>query len=230
MPVPDPDLTTLAERLGYRFEKTELLVQGLTHRSRANEDGTPALGNDRLEFLGDAVLDLVVSEFLMRAHPKADEGLLSRARADAVNTKALADHAQRLGLGQYMRLSRGEERSGGREKPSILANVFEAVLAAVYLDGGLDPARAFIEREFGELLADLRGTLPDPKTRVQEILQALGSEVPQYETVSTEGPDHAKEFQVEVRAAGTLLGTGTGSSKREAEQKAARKALDHLER
>ena len=219
----------LEERLGYRFTDPARLERALTHRSCANEEGDPMRGNERLEFLGDAVLDLVVSELLMETHTRAPEGTLSRARAGVVNTQALAAHARKLGLDREVRLGRGEERSSGRKKPSILANVFEAVLGAIYLDGGLEPARAFIQREYGEVLASAGQPTADPKTRLQELLQASGQAVPGYRTMATRGPDHAKEFQVEVCAGERVLGRGQGHSKREAEQEAARRALASLE-
>ena len=218
-------LSELKQRLGYRFEDEARLEQALTHRSRANEDGDPMRGNERLEFLGDAVLDLVVSELLMEKHAEAPEGTLSRARAGVVNTRALAACARKLGLDQDVRLGRGEERSGGRRKPSILANVFEGVLGAIYLDGGLEPARIFVERECGEALAAAGQRPADPKTQLQERLQASGGPVPGYRTTSEHGPDHAKEFRVEVSVEGRVLGQGQGNSKREAEQEAARRAL-----
>ena len=219
----------LQERLGYRFRDSSRLEQALTHLSRANEEGDPTRGNERLEFLGDAVLDLVVSELLMEQHSEVPEGTLSRARASVVNTQALAVHARELGLDRALRLGRGEERSAGREKASILANVFEAVLGAIYLDGGLGPARSFVERECGELVAAAGEPTVDAKTRLQELLQASGRPVPGYRTTATQGPDHAKEFQVEVRVGERVLGYGKGSSKREAEQAAARQALASLE-
>ena len=230
-PGPDPegDLGALEERLGYRFENRELLERAITHRSAAHERGEGDLGNERLEFLGDAVLDLVVSEQLMQTDSAADEGTLSRARAAKVNTQALAERAMSLELGVALRLGRGEARQGGQTKPSILANVFEAVVAAVYLDGGLDAARALVHRVFpglatgGEVWA-----LRDPKTRLQERLQAAGQELPSYEIAAEWGPDHAREFEAVVKLAGRVLGSGAGRSKRDAEQAAALRALEAL--
>jgi ribonuclease-3 len=214
--------------LGHRFAEKALLRLALTHRSRVNEEGGRGVGNERLEFLGDAVLDLAISELLMERSPDADEGRLSRARAELVNTRALARHAQHLGLDRSVRLGRGEARSAGRRKASILANVFEAVLAALYLDGGLEPVRALVEREFGALLDDPALFEADPKTRLQELLQAAGRPIPVYATTRTEGPDHAREFHVEVRVEDEVVGRGVGGSKREAEQQAASQALEHL--
>ena len=215
-------------RLGHRFARPELLERALTHTSHANEAGGQTKDNERLEFLGDAVLGLVVAEHLMQALPGASEGELTRARADRVNQRALAARARSLGLDAVLRLGRGERRQGGRAKDSILANAFEAVLGALYLDGGLEVARAFLLRELG---AELREPAPrerDPKTALQELLQAEGREPPSYLTVAASGPPHAREFSVEVRAGATLLGVGAGGSKRAAEQAGARAALDAL--
>ena len=165
----------------------------------------------------------------MERHAQAPEGTLSRARAGIVNTAALAVYARKLGLDAALRLGRGEERSGGRRKASILANVFEGVLGAVYLDGGLEPARILVERECGEALASAGQPSADPKTQLQERLQARGEPVPGYRTMATHGPDHAKEFHVEVCVGERVLGQGQGQSKREAEQEAARRALALLD-
>ena len=219
----------LEKRLGYRFAEPRLLEQALTHQSRAHEEGDLALGNERLEFLGDAVLDLLVSELLMQRYPDADEGELSRARAAAVNTAALAERARALGLGAAVRLGRGEERSGGEDKVSILANLFEAVLGAVYLDGDLAAARGFVAREVAPGLSRDDSALGDAKTRLQEIAQKLGRGIPRYATLAERGPDHAKEFEVEVRVGDAVLGSGVGPSKRSAEQGAARRALASFE-
>ena len=218
-------MSDLEKRLGYSFSDPELLVCALTHRSRANDEGDPDLANERLEFLGDAVLDLLVAQLLMAVHPDASEGVLSRARASLVNTRALAERSRRLGLDQAVRLGRSEETSQGRSKPSILANVFEAILGAIYLDGGLAAVGALVEREFRELLELRELPLVDPKTRLQELMHTRNEAGPRYETTAARGPDHAKEFEVEVRIEDQLLGVGKGSSKREAEQQAARAAL-----
>jgi len=176
------------------------------------------------------VLGLVVAERLMHAHPHANEGELTHARADAVNERALAERARALGLDSLVRLGRGERRQGGRAKASILANAYEAVLGALYLDGGLDAARAFLARELGPELSEPRKRERDPKTALQHLLQASGREPPRYQTVAASGPPHAREFSVEVRAGDTLLGVGSGGSKRAAEQSAARAALAALPR
>jgi ribonuclease-3 len=219
----------LEERLGYRFADPKLLTRALTHRSRANEEGSLSVQNERLEFLGDAVLSMVVAELLMRAHPDAAEGTLSRARSMAVNTHALARRSRVLGLDQDVRLGRSEETSEGRSKPSILANVLEAVVGAIYVDGGLEPVRALIEREFGPLLEGFDEPPLDSKTRLQELMHATSQPTPSYVTTGTRGPDHAKEFEVEVRVGDRVLAQGRGRSKREAEQEAASAALAALE-
>jgi len=226
----DAELDEVEALIGHRFGDRALLERALTHASRAHEDGDPGRGNERLEFLGDAVLDLAVSELLFEAHPEADEGLLSRARARAVNQKALAGYTRALGLQRAIRLARGEQRSGGRNKASIQANAFEAVLGALYLDGGLEAVRRLVSRELGaSLSADLEDLLADPKTRLQEFLQARGEPPPSYQTVSERGPDHSKQFEVRVSAGERALGSGVGPSKRAAEQDAARAALRALE-
>jgi ribonuclease-3 len=223
-----PDLEELQERLGYRFADCELLSSALMHRSRVHEDGGSGHGNERLEFLGDAVLDLLVSELLMEAHPESDEGRLSRARAAAVNTDALAERARDLDLGGFVQLGRGERRSGGAEKASILANVFEALLGAIYLDGGLGPVRALVERDFGAELRAPDAGGRDAKTLLQEELQRRGQPAPHYEMLRESGPDHRKQFSVEVRADREVLGSGLGGSKRAAEQAAAGEALARI--
>jgi ribonuclease-3 len=190
--------------------------------------GDPLESNERLEFLGDAVLSLFVSELLMELHPGVDEGALSLARASAVNTRALAERARALGLDAYVKLGRGEQRSGGSAKDSILENTFEAVLGAVYLDGGAAAARELIEREVGPTLANVQLGTRDPKTELQQQLHRVGRGVPEYETLATHGPPHAPEFEVEVRSDGWVLGLGRGRSKRAAQQAAAQVALDAL--
>jgi len=174
------------------------------------------------------VLGLLVAEHLMAAQPRATEGDLTHARADRVNQRALAARARALGLDAFVRLGRGERRQGGRAKDSILANAFEAVLGALYLDGGLEVARAFLARELGPELSDPTPRTRDPKTALQQLLQAAGRETPSYRTISESGPPHQREFAVEVHVGDTLLGAGSGASKRAAEQAAARAALASL--
>ncbi len=209
-----------------------MLEQALTHGSRAYELGDLSGSNERLEFLGDAVLDLVVSELLMDAHPAADEGALSRARSELVNTLALASRARSLDLGRWLRLGKSEEKSGGREKESILADVFEAVLGALFLDAGLDPVRGLVGEEFrrdvAEVVKDGRSR-GDPKSRLQEILHTRGEPAPVYATLSECGPAHAREFDVHVSVSGRVLGVARARSKRAAEQGAAERALRVLD-
>lgn len=220
--------TPFEERLGYRFRDEELLTLAVTHRSWANEQGTDE-HYERLEFLGDAVLGLVAGQWLFRTLPHLPEGELSKKKAVLVSKPALAAHARRLGLGELLRLGVGEERSGGRKKASLLADSLEAVFGAVYLDGGFDAARDVV-REFVAHAHETREQeLPvDAKTRLQELTQARGLDLPEYRLVAEEGPDHEKEFQVECRVDGDVVGAGAGRSKKLAEQRAATAALDAL--
>jgi ribonuclease-3 len=226
-------LAELEERLRHRFKDRSLLERALTHRSEAYERGDGAGASyERLEFLGDALLGFLVSDWLYRDDEGAAEGLLSRRRQSVVRSSTLAGVAARLGLGHAIRLGRGEERTGGREKPSLLADVFEAVLGAIYLDGGIRAARSFVRRELGEALRRTRGshgTADDFKTRLQEKVQARLQVTPSYRIVSTAGPDHALDFVVEVRIGDRVFSRGTGTNRKRAEQAAARKALEHLE-
>ena len=223
----------LAERLqqsvGYTFKQPELLKTALTHRSSAYEEGTePVNSYERLEFLGDALLGWLVSDWLYRDDAQAPEGVLSRRRQAVVRTSSLAAAAERLGLGEAMHLGRGEERSGGRSKPSLLADAFEAMLGAIYLDGGVRAARSFVRRSLAPVLKETRGaqwTPDDYKTRLQEAVQAELRLTPRYRIVSRTGPDHAVEFESEVAVGDRLLGRGSGSSRKSAEQAAARRAL-----
>ena len=223
-------LERLQRDLGVTLGDRGLLEQALTHRSHAFEaGGLPH--NERLEFLGDAVLGVVVTDRIYRMLPDATEGRLAKMRAAAVNTHSLAEVARRLGLGAAVRLGRGEEQSGGRDKDSILADTLEAVLGAVYLDRGMEVAAAMIHRLFDELLDDIanRRESLDYKTSLQELGAAILSQLPTYE-LSEEGPDHAKRFTAVVALAGEELGHGSGRSKKEAEQAAAQQALATLQR
>lgn len=223
-------LSTLAERLGHAFADPELLVDALTHRSFVHEHPRRARAhNERMEFLGDAILELAASGLLFRRFPGAREGELTRRRADLVCERSLAAIARDLDLGTLLRLGRGEEKSGGRDKPRLLASALEAVVAAIYLDGGeVDAVRAgsallgpYVDRaEPGGL---------DHKSRVQELLQGAGRPPPTYVLTSTDGPDHARTFHVELRVDGRRLGDGSGTSKARAEQRAALAALALLE-
>ncbi|MBW2268998.1 MAG: ribonuclease III [Deltaproteobacteria bacterium] len=217
------DLDALLQRLGHRFADAGLLDTALVHASLAGEIGE-GRGNERLEFLGDAVLDLVVAELLYEAHPDWDEGTLSRARAALVKKDALAERARTLDLGAFIRLGRSEQRGGGAEKDSILADCFEAVLGALYLDGGLAPVRALTKHLFGDALRE--GPQKDPKTQFQEWANATSQEYPRYETRGDTGVQaDERRFTVAVTLAGRVWGTGVGRSKRVAEREAAHEAL-----
>jgi len=231
------DDVRLEEKLGVRFKNRALLERALTHSSavpdlRAGKDDSPQPGdNERLEFLGDAVLDLLASEYLLENFPDWSEGQLSKSRARLVNARALERAARRLGLGEHLRLGRGEEKTGGRDKPALLADGFEAVVAAVYLDAGFEATAQLLRRvvfdqtveERGESIAD-----SDRKSALQELLQQSARPPAEYRLVEERGPDHRKIFQVEVWAEGNCLGRGEGSTKKEAEQQAARTALLQL--
>jgi len=211
--------------LGYAFARAELLETALTHPSAA-------VGSDvhyeRLEFLGDAVLDLAIADLLMRKFPTAKEGPLSKQRASIVNARTLALKAQAVELNEMIRLGKGEEKSGGREKTSILAAAFEAVIGAIYIDGGLAPAQQVVERLFD---GDIGGPAAerDYKTELQEIAYRHFRTQPVYELIATDGPDHAKRFTTRIRIAGRDLGVAEGGSKKQSEQAAARLALDRIE-
>src|SRR6266849_1930268 len=229
----------LEERLGRAFRNPELLQRALTHSSAIPElrvadagDAPPPENNEQLEFLGDAVLDLLASEYLVEKFPKWSEGQLSKSRARLVNARSLELAARRLRLGEHLRLGRGEEKTGGRDKPALLADAFEAVLAAIYIDGGLPAAREVLRgvlfeqavEERGERIAD-----SDRKSALQEFLQGRGQPPAEYRLAGESGPDHQKMFQIEVWVGGACLASAEGSTKKEAEQRAARRALEHLE-
>ena len=225
----DNELAELELVLGHQFRDPRWLRQALTHSSRIPELSAEdsSADNEKLEFLGDAVLELVVSEELVRAFPIWNEGQLSKSRARLVNAIALSAAASRLQLGYYLRLGRGEEKTGGRSKPALLADAYEAVIAAIYLDAGLEAARAFVQRSLveGPITGDAEGLRrPDNKSALQELLQARGAAPGIYHIVEETGPDHQKTFRVEVRA-GQITAVGTGKSKKEAEQAAAVAAL-----
>ena len=224
-------MQTLEERLGYTFRNKDLLRGAMYHSSYANEHRDSGIqSNERLEFLGDAVLGLVVGEHLFRTHPDAPEGDLTRMRAALVCEESLHEVAQGLGLGEYLKLGRGEESGGGRQRPSILADATESVFAAVYLDGGMEAARALIHRvlldEDQEEAVERRRK--DYKTVLQEVVQRKSNQVLRYELVGSSGPDHAKVFTACVTLNGSPIGLGTGRSKKEAEQDAARTALEQM--
>ncbi|MET0283994.1 MAG: ribonuclease III [Polyangiales bacterium] len=220
----------MAEALGHRFADVGLLHEALTHRSYANEHPERAPhDNERLEFLGDAVLTLAASTLLWERFPDATEGELTRRRADLVCEASLASIARVLELGRSLRLGRGEDRSGGREKPRLLCSALEACIAAVYLDGGVATAGQVVRRLLEPALNEPELGRRDAKTRVQELVQALGEGTPRYTVVRATGPDHARMFEVSCLSNTRELGRGTGRSKLEAEQSAARAALLALE-
>ena len=225
---PSPEeLQSIADRLGHRFADEQLLREALVHRSYRNEVPEEPRHNERLEFLGDAVLDLIVAEVLMERLPGSAEGELTRRRASVVNEHSLAETARRLDLGAALLLGHGEELNNGRDRSSILADAVEAVVGAIYLDAGYGAARGVAVRWLSPLLdLAVSGAAPgDHKTALQERLQALGSGSPRYQVVAEDGPDHEKLFEVQITAGGEVLARGRGRSKKEAEKDAARRAL-----
>ncbi len=222
-------LMDIQERIAHRFTNPDLLELALTHKSYANENRVSA-HNERLEFLGDAVLGFIISEHLMNTCPESTEGDLSRLRAAIVSEPALAAIAREIGLGRFLFLGRGEDQTGGRDKDSLLANCLEALIASIYLDAGIYAIEAFVLRFFGEVIKRscvARGTL-DYKTELQELCQERIKQLPEYRVVSETGPDHQKQFKVELSLKGEVYGRGIGKSKKEAEQKAAKEALERL--
>lgn len=225
-------LKGLEKRLGWHFTDITLLDNALTHRSFVNENTTlDCRDNERLEFLGDAVLELTISDILMKRFPDHSEGQLSKLRASVVNEQPLAELARRFALGEHLLLGKGEEGSGGRLKPSLLANAFESVIAAMFLDGGFDRTAAFIGGLFGPLLekSDLSTIYRDYKTAAQELCQVLFREMPRYTVISETGPDHDKRFEMSLVIGEQVIATGTGRSKKDAEQQAARIAMEKLQ-
>jgi ribonuclease-3 len=233
----------LEERLRHKFSNPELLDRALTHSSAIPElrgaggdapgDLTHLSDNERLEFLGDAVLELLASEYLLATFPGWAEGQLSKSRARIVNASSLEAAARRLRLGEHLRLGRGEEKTGGREKQTLLADAFEAVVAAVYVDAGLNAARELLQRNLFEQALEERGERiaeSDHKSALQEFLQGRGQAPAEYRLAGESGPDHQKTFEIEVWVNGERLAKGAGSTKKEAEQQAARSALEQLER
>lgn len=224
-------LSKLQDSLGIHFKDTDLLQLALVHSSYVNENPELApVSNERLEFLGDAVLGLVVAERLYHDLPNAEEGELTRLRSALVCRETLATIAARINLGQYLSLGIGEESGDGRNKPANLAGAFEALVAAIYLDQGIEIAREFILRLFGEEMYSQahQGAGTNYKSRLQEILQARFQTTPVYQVIEAVGPDHAKQFTIEVKAGTKVLGRGTGKSKKAAEMEAARIALNNL--
>ena len=219
----------LEETLGYTFHDRSLLENALTHSSYANENRFKGCqSNERLEFLGDSVLGMVTADYLFRAHPDLPEGDLTRTRAALVCEESLVEVARAWGLGEYLRLGKGENAGGGRRRPSIQADAVEAVLAAVYLDGGIGSARKIIQTYILDRESE-KARNRDYKTALQELVQRESGQVLQYRLTGSSGPDHAKIFTVEVDLNGATIGQGEGHSKKEAEQNAARAAIGHLE-
>jgi len=222
----------LQRGIEYRFRDRGMLEHAMTHTSRANEDVSGGVAdNESLEFLGDAVLGFVIADMLFRDFPGFNEGQKSKVKASLVSTSTLARQAERLSLGDHLLLGRGEEKTGGRRKQALLADGYEALIAAIYLDGGIEQARAFILREFGPLLDDVKESGlagQDFKSALQEHLQATDRPLPEYRLTGTMGPDHRKQFQVAVFVGSDPLAEAIGPSKKEAEQEAARLALARL--
>ncbi len=229
-PISLSDFAKLQIRLAYKFRDENFLCLALTHPSITHEANSPSQHNQRLEFLGDSVLGLVLSRELYEKFPDADEGTLTKSRAKLVNAVSLAAHGKALDLGAHLILSRGEENTGGRERASALADAFEALLGAIFLDAGFDVAREFILREFAAEISEL--TLPsgieNPKGELQELLQSKSPSAPQYQLISADGPDHDRNFICAVLHDGLELARGSGKSKKAAESDAAVAALKNL--
>ena len=222
----------LQTHIAYRFRDRGLLEHALTHKSRSAEDATGGVAdNESLEFLGDAVLGLIVADTLFHQYPAYNEGQKSKVKAAVVSTQTLARQAEDIRLGDHLILGRGEEKTGGRFKQALLADAYEALIAAIYLDGGLEAAGAFLRRELKPAIdAGVAQTFaPDYKSALQEKLQALGHPLPEYRLSGSEGPDHRKTFNIEVVVNGEVFGAATGRAKKEAEQEAARLALARLD-
>lgn len=219
-------MNVLEEKLGYTFKNSKLLANALTHSSYANEARNGITSNERLEFLGDSVLSLIVSDYLFKEFSNIPEGELTKLRASLVCEKSLCGFSRELELGKYLKLGKGEDKSGGRDRDSILADAFEAVLAAIYLDGGMEAARKHV---MNFVLRELKQTddeiFKDYKTALQEIIQRNPEEAVTYILTGESGPDHNKVFEVEVHLNSNVIGKGSGSSKKRAEQMAAKQAL-----
>lgn len=226
------ELEVLQQRLGHSFQDLSLLRLALTHPSVTHEQKASIQTNQRLEFLGDAVLGLVLGAALYRRFPDFAEGALSKARAKLVNSRALAARANALELGAQLVLGRGEDKHGGRERISTLSDSYEAVVGAIFIDGGIDAAEKFVLQEFEQELAELEvlPVIENPKGELQELMQAVSQESPRYQVVAITGPDHAREFECLVQHDGVELARGRGKSKREAESNAALAALDKMKK
>ena len=222
-------LDELEKTIGYAFTNRQLLLQALTHKSFSNEQAEFILHNERLEFLGDAVLELAISDWVFCHYPDIPEGGLTRIRAEVVSEKGLSEIARQLKIGTGLRLGKGEQKSGGNDKSSLLADALEALLGAIYRDGGFTAASQMIDSIFHAVIekSALLRYGSDYKTCLQERLQAQHGSLPEYLLAQVSGPDHERVFSMEVHFSGKLLGKGSGSSKKNAEQKAAAAALDH---
>lgn len=223
---------SLERKLGVTFNDKAILRTALIHRSYINENRKESSNNERLEFLGDAVLELIISAHIFQAFPEKPEGELTALRSAIVRTESLAQESRKLCIGEYLLMSRGEEASGGRDKEYLLANAYESVLGAIYIDKGFNTCKKFVERtllpKIGEIIE--KGLFIDPKTKVQEIIQAKYKVTPVYETIKEEGPDHQKSFTVGLFVGKKKLSIGSGHSKQKAEEDAAKRVLDSFEK
>lgn len=229
------EFAPLEQRIGYRFRDTGLLEHALTHRSRVHEDASGGVfDNESMEFLGDSLLGFVIADLLFRRFPEHNEGQKSKLKASIVSAASLARLGERIGLGEFLILGRGEEKTGGRRKAALIADCYEALIAAIYLDGGLEPARGFIEREFAGLIEEAAKTgavaafTEDYKSALQEWLQQQDRGLPQYRLAAETGPAHRRQFEVEIVVGGETIARASGRSKKEAAQAAARQALETL--
>jgi ribonuclease III len=225
-----PDLDLLQSEIQYQFRDPALLNLALTHPSVAHEQGRATQHNQRLEFLGDAVLGLALTRELYEKFPSVSEGPLTKARAQMINRRTLAEQARQIGLRDHLILGRGEEANHGRSRASALADAFEALIGAIFLDGGFEEARGFVLRSFHRAFGELKSipTLENPKGELQELLQGHSTEAPEYQLVCTTGPDHDREFECVVTHQGAELGRGSGKSKKAAQSEAAAAALKKL--
>jgi ribonuclease-3 len=225
----DSFVLRLQEKLGYFFNDSALLIKSLTHSSYANENKKKGMeSNERLEFLGDSLLGMAVALLIFESKPYMSEGQMTKLRSELVCEKSLAALATTLDLGFYLRLGKGEDSGGGRSRPSILADAFEAVLAAIYLDGGLEPAHKFVSKILKDSLDNIGEAISDYKTLLQEIIQLKPTQSHIYELADEQGPDHDKTFTVNLKLNGMTIGTGIGKSKKSAEQEAAKAALEKI--
>lgn len=226
----DSQIISTLNKIGIRPKDITVYNTAFTHRSCLNESKDIGQSNERLEFLGDSVLSFIISSFLFQKRPKDTEGDLTNLRAYVVKTDSLAKASENLGLGELLRLSKGEELSGGRKNPQLLANTFESLLGAIYLDLGIEKTAEFVKESLVPIFISEveKGAPKDSKSLLQEVVQSSKQVSPKYKILGTTGPDHAKQFKVGVYVAGNLVGEGTGSSKQQAEEKAAEEALKKL--